>query len=150
MRLIDADEVLKKMDMLAEGKDSMSDFYSGLDTGRELIENAAEDCKTVSDRLEAYESTGLEPKEVQLISNVLREVGETYNCHFNFIVKVLKEYADVGGEKEKRNAREWERMVDAYGTLEGWLCPCGFSSAGAWNYCPSCGSEMYGGEKHED
>lgn len=60
------------------------------------------------------------------------------------------EFAEVGGEKEKRNAREWERMVDAYGTLEGWLCPCGFSSAGAWNYCPSCGSEMYGGEKHED
>lgn len=53
----------------------------------------------------------------------------------------------IDDEEEKRNAREWERMVDAYGTLEGWLCPCGFSSAVAWNYCPSCGSEMYGGEK---
>ena len=40
MRLIDADEVLKKMDLLTEKRDTMIDFYSGLDTGRDLIENA--------------------------------------------------------------------------------------------------------------
>ena len=43
MRLIDADEVLKKMDLLTEKRDTMIDFYSGLDTGRDLIENAIEE-----------------------------------------------------------------------------------------------------------
>lgn len=43
MRLIDADEVLKKMDLLTENRDALIDFYSGLDTGRELIENAFEE-----------------------------------------------------------------------------------------------------------
>lgn len=53
------------------------------------------------DRLAAYENTGLTPKEVQLISNVLQEVGVTYNCHFNFVVKVLKEYAESEGAKNE-------------------------------------------------
>lgn len=51
-----------------------------------------------ADRLAEYENTGLEPKEVRLIANVLREVGETYNCHFNFVVKAVERYASTEGE----------------------------------------------------
>ena len=38
-------------------------------------------------RLAAYEDTGLEPKEVQKISNVFRDISEEYNCWFDFAVK---------------------------------------------------------------
>lgn len=41
--------------------------------------------KKAFDRLAAYENTGLEPKQSMLISNVLREVGETYNCWFDYV-----------------------------------------------------------------
>lgn len=45
----------------------------------------------VVDRLAAYEDTGLEPKQAMLISNVLREVGETYNCWFDYVVNCILE-----------------------------------------------------------
>lgn len=44
------------------------------------------------DRLAAYEDTGMAPKEVKLIANALREVGETYNCWFNYVAQCVIEH----------------------------------------------------------
>lgn len=40
-------------------------------------------------RLADYEDTGLTPKEVRLISNVLEDVGETYNCRWEYVKSCL-------------------------------------------------------------
>lgn len=45
------------------------------------------------DRLAAYENTGLEPKQVQKISNVFRQFGEEYNCWFDYVVDFVCKYA---------------------------------------------------------
>lgn len=39
---------------------------------------------------------------------------------------------------------KWERMVNAYGEIEGFMCECGCQSASAPNFCPSCGCDMRG------
>ena len=36
----------------------------------------------------------------------------------------------------------WERMVNPYGELEGFICECGHQDSCASNYCPSCGAKM--------
>lgn len=43
-------------------------------------------------KLAAYEDTGLEPEEVKHFTNVCQEAGETYNCHFNYVVKCVLEH----------------------------------------------------------
>ena len=47
------------------------------------------------DRLAAYEDIGMTPKEVKLIANVLREVGETYNCWFNYVAQCVIEHSKL-------------------------------------------------------
>lgn len=37
---------------------------------------------------------------------------------------------------------EWERIMDPYGELEGFLCKCGRQSCSADNFCSSCGMAM--------
>lgn len=49
------------------------------------------DIEPMVDRLAAYEETGMTPKQVRLISNVLQEVGETYNCWFDYVVNCVLE-----------------------------------------------------------
>lgn len=44
-------------------------------------------------RLADYEDTGLTPKEVKLISNVLEDVGETYNCRWEYVKSCLVGYS---------------------------------------------------------
>lgn len=39
---------------------------------------------------------------------------------------------------------KWERMVNAYGEIEGFMCECGCQSVSAPNFCPSCGCDMRG------
>lgn len=57
-------------------------------------------------RLAAYEDTGLTPEEVKLIANALREVGETYNCWFNYVAQCVIEHSKlqefVQAEKDGR------------------------------------------------
>lgn len=48
--------------------------------------------KTCINKLAAYEDTGLEPEEVKHFTNVCQEAGETYNCHFNYVVKCVLEH----------------------------------------------------------
>ena len=38
----------------------------------------------------------------------------------------------------------WEEIRDAYGKLEGWLCPCGREVKSKDNFCPNCGADMRG------
>lgn len=45
-------------------------------------------------RLAAYESTGLMPEEVKLISNVLRAVGEGFNCRTEYAGTALVDLAE--------------------------------------------------------
>lgn len=58
------------------------------------------------DKLAEYENTGLTPKQVKLISNILQDVGEEYNLRFEYVVKCVLEndyYKDiVQADKEKR------------------------------------------------
>lgn len=57
----------------------------------------------VVDRLAAYEDIGLEPKQVRKIANVLQEVGQEYNCRFEFVAEVVEKYAKyVDAEREGR------------------------------------------------
>lgn len=46
-------------------------------------------------RFKAYEDISLEPEEVKLIANVLREVGETYNCWFNYVAQCVIEHSKL-------------------------------------------------------
>lgn len=46
-------------------------------------------------RCAAYEDTRLEPEEVKLIANALREVGETYNCWFNYVAQCVIEHSKL-------------------------------------------------------
>lgn len=62
----------------------------------------------VFERLAAYEDTGLEPKEAQLIANVLREVGETYNCWFDYVVNCVLESSHL---KDLAQAEKAGRLV---------------------------------------
>ena len=34
---------------------------------------------------------------------------------------------------------EWERIIDPYGKLEGFICKCGTQTYSASNFCPHCG-----------
>lgn len=36
----------------------------------------------------------------------------------------------------------WERIVNPYGELEGFICECGHQSICAHSYCPRCGAKM--------
>lgn len=45
-------------------------------------------------RLAAYEDTGLMPEDVLRISNLLRLVGEDFNCRLVFVAQALVKYAE--------------------------------------------------------
>ncbi len=49
-------------------------------------------------RLEAYENTGLEPKQVRKTANVLGQFGEEYNCWFNYVADFMCKYAQAERE----------------------------------------------------
>lgn len=55
-----------------------------------------------------YEDTGMTPKQVRLISNVLQEVGETYNCWFDYVVNCVLENSHL---KELAQAEKDGRLV---------------------------------------
>ena len=79
----------------------------GLVPGYEL--NTVKGMKAVVDRLAAYEDTGMTPKQVRLISNVLQEVGETYNCWFDYVVNCVLENSHL---KELAQAEKDGRLVE--------------------------------------
>jgi hypothetical protein len=57
----------------------------------------------LTDRLAAYEDIGLEPKQVRKIANVLQEVGQEYNCRFEFVAEVVEKCAKyVKAERDGR------------------------------------------------
>lgn len=70
--------------------------------------NCCSKLKEIVDRLAAYEDTGLEPKQAMLISNVLREVGETYNCWFDYVVNCVLENSHL---KDLARAEKDGRLV---------------------------------------
>lgn len=43
---------------------------------------------------------------------------------------------------KKQILQKWERIINPYGELEGFICTCGHQSNTASNYCPSCGVRM--------
>lgn len=66
--------------------------------------------KTCIDKLAAYEDTGLEPEEVKHFTNVCQEAGETYNCHFNYVVKCVLEHKKL--KKLLKKATSIEGFID--------------------------------------
>jgi hypothetical protein len=53
---------------------------------------------------------------------------------------------EVSETFENQNKGVWERMEDAYGELEGFMCERGHQSDAATHYCSNCGRKMSGGE----
>ncbi len=69
----------------------------------EYMWNGDVDEEDAINRLAAYEDTGLEPKQVRKIANVLQEVGQEYNCRFEFVAEVVEKYAKyVDAERNGR------------------------------------------------
>lgn len=82
--------------------DIMPEIYAGLSFSETNALTKA------LNRLAAYEDTGLTPKEVKLIANVLREVGETYNCWFNYVAQCVIEHSKL---KKLAQAERGGRLV---------------------------------------
>lgn len=52
---------------------------------RELLDAAADLIEKLTDRLAAYEDTGLMPEEAKRMSNILMDVGIDYNCSWEYV-----------------------------------------------------------------
>ena len=61
---------------------------------------------------------------------------------FDSAVEIVKNHVEVVSKK-------WERMINPYGELEGFICPCGHSSQSATKFCSTCGAIMSGGERKD-
>ena len=73
----------------------------------------------------------------EMVYGHLTGVGDYEICSARELAEVL----------ESQQHGEWERMENAYGELEGFMCVCGRQSNEASKFCPSCGRKMSGGEK---
>lgn len=103
------------------------------------------------DRLAAYEDTGMAPKEVKLIANALREVGETYNCWFNYVAQCVIEHNKLQelaqAEKDGRLVVHGKWMPTDYMVPYGRCSVCQHESKAddygyVSPYCPWCGAKM--------
>jgi hypothetical protein len=89
--------------------------------GTKITEELIERCRTADDSLH-------------------NKTCEECNCSEEECLDWLLEFI-------KLSKGTWERMENAYGELEGFMCRCGSQSQMASNYCPHCGRKMSGGEK---
>jgi hypothetical protein len=48
----------------------------------------------------------------------------------------------AAGELVEVKPGQWERIINPYGKLEGFICQCGHQSQSASNFCPNCGASM--------
>lgn len=62
-------------------------------------------------------------------------------------MSVRGDIGEMSVDEYNRQYGTWERMENAYGELEGFICRCGRQSNEASKYCPNCGRKMSGGEK---
>jgi hypothetical protein len=113
----------------------------------------------ISRRLAAYEDSGLSPDEVL----ELKEEYETEksNSEATYAImcglteeverlkKCLAEYEQAKADGRLVGCGIWERMINPFGELEGFMCECGHQSLAATNYCSNCGRKMHGGEAAE-
>ena len=80
--------------------------------------------------------------EIRLIdANALRDEVLYDNTYDNNTVNYYLGLIDDAPTIEPKRGR-WERIINAYGELEGFMCKCGCQSGSAPSYCPSCGSRM--------
>ena len=68
--------------------------------------------------------------------------------------EALKQAAEIVRKVERGELvdivhKGWERMINPYGELEGFICPCGHSSQSATKFCSTCGAIMSGGERKD-
>ena len=76
---------------------------AGIASHLEEKHTAEELVDVLSARLAVYEDTGLEPEDVLRISNILRLVGEDFNCRLVFVAQALVKYAEyTKAEREGR------------------------------------------------
>ena len=61
----------------------------------------------------------------------------------------LEEIIEAEAEGRLVGCGIWERMINPFGELEGFMCECGHQSLAATNYCSNCGRKMHGGEAAE-
>ena len=52
--------------------------------------------------------------------------------------------------KPHNDRSKWEPIVNAYGELIEFMCPCGCSTQGASNFCPDCGAKKDNSTIEED
>lgn len=76
-------------------------------------------------------------KEELLWGNVYLSANET-----NALVDLIDNQPTIDPESLRPRGR-WERMLDPYGKLEGFIhVKCGFYGPCAHNFCPNCGAKM--------
>ena len=77
-----------------------------------------------------------------------RENDFVGTCQTN-ISAMCKDAADCIESLQAKQQGIWERMENAYGELEGFMCECGNQSNYAAPHCPNCGKKMSAGEKKD-
>ena len=71
---------------------------------------------------------------------LLRDMGVDTEKVYSAIDISLSALRPVSREQVEKVWRgEWERIIDPYGKLEGFLCKCGHQSYSGSNFCPKCG-----------
>jgi hypothetical protein len=100
------------------------------------------------------------------ISDYLRMIDDADNAHSptsraayaDALIDVLRDIftdeeiqalAQAKAEGRLVGCGIWERMINPFGELEGFMCECGHQSLAATNYCSNCGRKMHGGEAAE-
>ena len=58
-------------------------------------------------------------------------------CNQHLAISALRPVSREQVEKVWRGG--WERIIDPYGKLEGFICKCGTQTYSASNFCPHCG-----------
>lgn len=97
---------------------------------REIARNAYVSASTISRILNNPDFS----VNIRTANKILGQFG--YMVAINKIGQPPIETADVAEVKRG----EWERMINPYGELEGFMCECGHQSQAATNYCPNCGA----------
>lgn len=112
-----------------------------------------EEIKDHEEMFKAYRHVcgGKSPEEIETLQRDLFNANEQISSLEDANLRQADIIRDYRQAEEQglliRQIKKWERMVNPYGELEGFICECGYSDTSASNFCPSCGSKMvYGWE----
>jgi hypothetical protein len=82
--------------------------------------------------------------DANALSEKFEKLKEGANLRDTLYLDGVLTVIDAAPTVEPRRG-EWERMINPYGELEGFMCECGHQSQSATNFCSNCGRVMVGG-----